>query len=118
VSLEKRLQSYTPETLRQLRRGIEKESLRVLPTGALALTPHPAPLGSALTHPRITTDYSESQLELITGPHGDVRGCVQDVATEALACVLEGEFEMVAVDAAGRPRRMARLAEAISEEIV
>ena len=47
-----------------------------------------------------------------------VRGCVQDVATEALACVLEGEFEMVAVDAAGRPRRKARLAEAISEEIV
>jgi glutamate--cysteine ligase len=38
-----------------------------LATGSLALTPHPAELGSALTHPHITTDYSESQLELITG---------------------------------------------------
>ena len=56
-----------------MRRGIEKESLRVLPTGALALTPHPLALGSALTHARITTDFSESQLELITGVHADAR---------------------------------------------
>ena len=40
--------------------------------GALALTPHPAALGSALTHPHITTDFSESQLELITGVHAGV----------------------------------------------
>ena len=37
--------------------------------GSLALTPHPPSLGSALTHPHITTDFSESQLELITGVH-------------------------------------------------
>jgi len=55
------------ERLAGIRRGIEKEGLRVLPSGHLALTPHPAALGSALTHPHITTDYSESQLELITG---------------------------------------------------
>jgi glutamate--cysteine ligase len=78
-AINERLATIKPERLRGMRRGIEKESLRVLPTGALALTPHPAPLGSALTHPRITTDYSESQLELITGPHGDVRGCVQEL---------------------------------------
>ncbi|MFG6412431.1 glutamate--cysteine ligase [Roseateles sp. DC23W] len=60
------------ETLLGMRRGIEKESLRVLPTGALALTPHPLALGAALTHPHITTDYSESQLELITGVHAGV----------------------------------------------
>jgi glutamate--cysteine ligase len=69
VSIEKRLQNYKPEALRQLRRGIEKESLRVRPEGALATTPHPAALGSPLTHPHITTDFSESQLELITGAH-------------------------------------------------
>ena len=49
-------------------RGIEKEGLRVRPDGYLAQTPHPAKLGSKLTHPFITTDYSESLLELITEP--------------------------------------------------
>ena len=40
--------------------------------GQLALTPHPARLGSALTNEHVTTDYSESLLELITGTHRDV----------------------------------------------
>ncbi|HEY6512741.1 MAG TPA: glutamate--cysteine ligase [Burkholderiaceae bacterium] len=74
-----RLAGLTPQRLRGMRRGIEKESLRVLPTGALALTPHPLALGSALTHSRITTDYSESQLELITGTHADARACEQEL---------------------------------------
>ncbi len=52
--------------LRELRRGIEKESLRTTQDGELAQTPHPRALGSALTHPSITTDYSEALLELIT----------------------------------------------------
>jgi glutamate--cysteine ligase len=52
--------------LRQLLHGIEKEGLRVTPNGHIAQTPHPAALGSALTHPSITTDYSESLLEFIT----------------------------------------------------
>lgn len=47
-------------------KGIEKESLRVDPNGALARTPHPVALGSALTHEHITTDYSEALLELVT----------------------------------------------------
>ncbi|MFT7722588.1 MAG: glutamate--cysteine ligase [Roseateles sp.] len=67
------------ETLRGIRRGIEKESLRALPDGGLALTPHPAALGSALTHPHITTDYSESQLELITGVHAGVDGVLGEL---------------------------------------
>ncbi len=46
--------------------GIEKECLRVDPTGWLAKTPHPKALGSALTHPYISTDFSEAQLEFIT----------------------------------------------------
>jgi glutamate--cysteine ligase len=47
-------------------RGIEKESLRITPDGLLAQTPHAASLGSALTHPSITTDYSEALMEFIT----------------------------------------------------
>jgi glutamate--cysteine ligase len=52
--------------LRGGRRGIEKESLRVTPEGRIAATGHPRAIGSALTHPSITTDYSESLLELVT----------------------------------------------------
>lgn len=51
--------------------GIERECLRVDDDGQLALTPHPRALGSALTHPQITTDYSESLLEFITPAETD-----------------------------------------------
>ncbi|MDP2819882.1 MAG: glutamate--cysteine ligase [Polaromonas sp.] len=64
-----RLGALDPARLKGMRRGIEKESLRAQPSGALALTPHPAALGSALTHPSITTDFSESQVELVTAAH-------------------------------------------------
>ena len=69
VLLQDRLTALTPAQLLGMRRGIEKESLRAQPGGALALTPHPAALGSALTHTSITTDFSESQVELVTGVH-------------------------------------------------
>jgi glutamate--cysteine ligase len=49
-------------------RGVEKESLRVTPDGTLSRRPHPAALGAALTHPYITTDYSEALPELVTPP--------------------------------------------------
>ncbi len=77
--LHERLGALTPARLRGVRRGIEKESLRAQPDGKLALTPHPAALGSALTHPHITTDFSESQLELITGVHTDVEACLAEL---------------------------------------
>ena len=54
-------------------KGIEKESLRIGKEGFIAQTPHPKSLGSALTHPHITTDYSEALIELITPPFTDVR---------------------------------------------
>ncbi|MCE8034231.1 glutamate--cysteine ligase [Billgrantia tianxiuensis] len=50
----------------RLRRGLEKEGLRVDRAGRIASTPHPHALGSKLTHPHITTDYSEALLEYIT----------------------------------------------------
>ena len=80
-TLPQRIAALSADRLAGMRRGIEKEGLRVLPTGALALTPHPVALGSALTHPCITTDYSESQIELITGAHRTVQEC-QDELTE------------------------------------
>ena len=73
------LAAYPAHVLAGIRRGIEKEGLRVLPTGGLALTPHPLALGAALTHPLITTDYSESQLELITGAHLGVQQCLDEL---------------------------------------
>lgn len=62
-----------------LARGVEKESLRVAPDGNLSARAHPRSLGSALTHPNITTDFSESQLELITGVHKSIDGCVDEL---------------------------------------
>lgn len=53
--------------------GLEKESLRVSPQGHIAQTPHPVILGSALTYPYITTDYSEALMEFITPPFTDAR---------------------------------------------
>lgn len=46
--------------------GLERENLRIQTDGTLALTPHPSAFGDKLTHPFITTDFSESQIELIT----------------------------------------------------
>ncbi len=77
--IQERLRTLSPAVLKDIRRGIEKESLRVRPEGKLAMTPHPSALGSALTHPHITTDFSESQLELITGVHTGVESCLEEL---------------------------------------
>lgn len=77
--LQERMRALSRDTLRGMRRGIEKESLRTRPDGALALTPHAPALGSALAHPHVTTDFSESQLELITGTHATVEGCLDEL---------------------------------------
>src|SRR5512141_2302166 len=84
--LQTRLDSLPSTVLAGLRRGIEKESLRVRPDGPLATTPHPRELGSALTHPHITTDFSEAQLELITGVHATGASCLDEL-TQIHQCV-------------------------------
>ncbi|SDH04970.1 glutamate-cysteine ligase [Pseudomonas benzenivorans] len=65
--------------LSQCLHGIERECLRVDSDGQLALTPHPLALGSALTHPQITTDYSESLLEFITPAEPDPATTLADL---------------------------------------
>src|SRR4051812_21150799 len=79
MSYQQRLNALPRTVLAGLQRGIEKESLRVGRDGRLALTPHPEQLGSALTHPFITTDFCESQLELITGVHDSVEACIREI---------------------------------------
>lgn len=93
--------------LRDTRVGLEKEALRVNDEGLIARTPHPPALGSALTHPWITTDFSEALLEFITPPFAQPREALdflnelhvftyQHIGDELLwstsmPCVLEGE---------------------------
>lgn len=57
--------------------GLEKESLRVDSGGKISQRQHPASLGSALTNPYITTDYSEALLELITPPQQGVTAALE-----------------------------------------
>lgn len=47
--------------------------------GALARSAHPRSIGSALTHPRITTDFAESQIEFISGVHRAVHACIDEL---------------------------------------
>jgi glutamate--cysteine ligase len=60
--------------------GLEKESLRVSAKGGIASTPHPRSIGAALTHPYITTDYSEALLEFITPPLASFRDALDYLA--------------------------------------
>lgn len=96
--------------LRESRTGLEKESLRVTPDSTLAQTDHPQVLGSALTHPWITTDYAESLIELITPPQArapqaldfllDIETFVYQhldkelLWTTSMPCVLHGEDDI------------------------
>ncbi|MCY4178017.1 MAG: glutamate--cysteine ligase [Endozoicomonadaceae bacterium] len=58
--------------LHHIQHGIEKESLRIAHSGDIAQTWHSELLGAALTHPYITTDYSEALLEFITPVFEDI----------------------------------------------
>ncbi|EOU1610070.1 bifunctional glutamate--cysteine ligase GshA/glutathione synthetase GshB [Clostridium perfringens] len=46
--------------------GLEKENVRVTERGNLALTPHPKAFGDREKNAYIKTDFSESQLEIVT----------------------------------------------------
>lgn len=86
--------------------GLEKESLRVSPDGSISQQRHPSSLGATLTHPHITTDYSEALTELITPPlatAGESLGYLSDLQkfvydhlqdeilwSTSMPCVLDG----------------------------
>ena len=75
--LSRLLNTGQPQLLQLSRIGLEKETLRVSPDGFIAQTPHPPALGAALTHPYMTTDYSEALLEFITPPFPELRQALQ-----------------------------------------
>ena len=83
MSLDANLRLFnSPEKfpqLQQIVRGIEKESLRVKPSGHLSDKPHPKALGSALCHPHITTDFSEALLEFITAPCSSITATMTEL---------------------------------------
>ncbi|KXX70570.1 bifunctional glutamate--cysteine ligase GshA/glutathione synthetase GshB [Flammeovirga sp. SJP92] len=70
--------------------GLEKENVRITKDGKMATTSHPAVFGNKLTHPYITTDFSESQVEMITPPLPSIKEAlgfletIHDVVTENL----------------------------------
>lgn len=59
---------FTSELFDSIIRGIEKENLRVTNAGKISDGSHPKVLGHPLTHSYITTDFAESQLEIVTQP--------------------------------------------------
>ncbi len=56
----------TPEEILSGNFGFEKEGLRINKKGELSITPHPDIFGDKLKNPYITTDFSESQVEIVT----------------------------------------------------
>ena len=103
--LKSALAALSPDQLRAMRRGVEKESLRVDADGKLALTSHPPALGSPLKNPHITTDFSESQLELVTGVHDDAQACETELTQihQAVYRALGDEMLWVASMPCGLP---------------
>ena len=67
------IEALGPSPFAGRRVGVEKESLRVDRAGYISQRPHPEELGSALTHPNITTDFSEALLEFVTPAYRGVR---------------------------------------------
>jgi glutamate--cysteine ligase len=68
LQLQEKIQQLKPFSvlLKGNLMGLEKEGLRVSSKGSISQVPHPHTLGCALTHPNITTDFSESLVELVT----------------------------------------------------
>ncbi len=67
--LLKFLHSLSSERLfDSVKRGVEKENLRVTSSGEISQQSHPQALGAALTNAWITTDFSEALVEVVTPP--------------------------------------------------
>lgn len=71
-----------------IRRGVERETLRVGSDGRPSTAPHPEGLGAPLTHATVTTDFSEALLELITSPVTSVRALVREL-NDTHCCVAQ-----------------------------
>lgn len=74
--------------------GIEKENIRVDEGGKLSQTPHPKVFGNKREHPYITTDFSESQIEMITPPLPDIKQTLGFLETlhDVISLELDNEY--------------------------
>lgn len=74
--------------------GIEKEHIRVDKLGRMVLTPHPEIFGDKLENPYITTDFSESQIELIIPIFNTIEDCYDflDNLHDEIADKLDDEY--------------------------
>ena len=113
-TLDRKLEVFAGEKgqqlLTSLQRGLEKEGLRVMPDASLAQTGHPAVLGSALTNPWLTTDFSESLFEFITPIFNTIDGMLdylrdihalaarnlgdERIWAASMPCILPGDDEI------------------------
>ena len=60
----------------EIKIGFEKESIRSI-NANISKIPHPKSLGASISNKYITTDFSESQLELITPPLSGNHNCLE-----------------------------------------
>ena len=74
--------------------GLEKENVRVDHEGKLALTPHPAAFGSKTENPYIQTDFSESQIEMITPSFDSIEETYRfmEALQDIVSLELDGEY--------------------------
>lgn len=74
--------------------GLERECIRVDRNGVLSHYPHPECFGNKLKKKRITTDFSESQIEMITPVFSDVDTMYSyaDGLYDFVAASLEDEY--------------------------
>ena len=74
--------------------GVEKVNIRVDKNGVISQTPHPAVFGDKLNHPYITTDFSESQVEMITPPLPNIQETLGFLETihDIVSLELEDEY--------------------------
>lgn len=82
LSFEKKLSYFLKEhadLLTKAEHGLEKENLRVTSKGAVSLHRHPKALGSALTHPNLTLDFAEAQIEFVTHPHPSFQKALEEL---------------------------------------
>lgn len=75
--------------------GVEKEGLRSTPEGELSQKIHPLSFGSKLTHPYITTDYSEALLEFITGVSYNFDSNIEELLKLHAFCARQNPEEVI-----------------------
>lgn len=74
--------------------GLEKENVRVDQDGKLALTPHPKAFGNKMDNPYIQTDFSESQIEMITPTFDSIDETIRfmEALQDIVSLELNGEY--------------------------